>query len=324
MTHIPEQKQNEHVERQSLENFGRGDDTDRNRPIESESIAVEVVELEELTIEEQHLRLQLERKVERAFYEAGLALMQLRDKLLFRSTHKTFEQYCKDRFGFERRHPYRLIDAAIVVDNLSQMCPIWTQNKTASETTCANISQILPTNECQVRPLTTLEPEQQREAWEMAVQAAGNKAPSGRIVKDVVGRIIERTKVLNPYRVGEVCQFVVKDNPELRGKGGCWCIVSQVNQFSCTVVAWDGNYIVKINHLKPMNYLDLDCDRMKEVCDRITRLQKKGNLEDAAINVLRQLGEVKRPYLTPLEEDLLTFLEQKYGVDRSTENNAIP
>ena len=81
----------------------------------SNTVPVTVVELEELTEDEKRLRLQLERKVERAFYEAGKALMELRDRRLYRSTSKTFEEYCRDRFGFERRHPYLLIEAAIVV-----------------------------------------------------------------------------------------------------------------------------------------------------------------------------------------------------------------
>lgn len=265
---------------------------------DTKTVSVEVVEFEELTLEEQQLRLTLERKVERAFYEAGIALMQLRDKLLFRSTHKTFEEYCRDRFGFERRHSYRLIDAAIIVDNLSQMCPNGTQNKTKLEKEHLNNLQILPTNERQVRPLTKLEPDQQREVWQISVEEAGGKAPSGRIVKDIVQRIMERTKAPNPYRRGEVCQFVVKDNPELRGKGGCWCIVNHIGDFSCTVTSWDKEYTVSTDHLKSFDYSDSDCKQMKEISDRLRRLHEQGNLEEAAIKLLKHLGELKRPYLT--------------------------
>ncbi|WP_242055006.1 hypothetical protein [Nostoc flagelliforme] len=58
-------------------------------------------------------------------------------------------------------------------------------------------------------------------------------------------RIIERTKVVpNTYQIGEVCQIIAKDNPELRGKGGCWAIVSAVNDFSCTVRMWDGESLL--------------------------------------------------------------------------------
>jgi hypothetical protein len=36
-------------------------------------------------------------------------------------------------------------------------------------------------------------------------------------------------------------------------------------------------------------------------------------LEEAAIANLKHLGEIKRPYLTPFEEKMLTFLEQELG-----------
>jgi hypothetical protein len=153
----------------------------------------------------------LERKVERAFFEAGKALTELRDRRLYRSTHKTFDEYCLDRFGYNRSRSYQLVDAAVVVDNL-QKCP--------------QIVDILPTAEGQVRPMTKLEPQEQQEAWLRAVEVAGGKVPTGRIVKDVVQKIMERTQVPNSYQIGEVCQILAKDNPELRGKGGCWAKVA--------------------------------------------------------------------------------------------------
>ena len=164
----------------------------------------------------------LERKVERAFFEAGKALRELCDGLrpavgdrrLYRSTHKMFEEYCKDRFGYSRRHLYFLMEAAVIFQNLEQKCD--------------RNDHILPTNEWQIRPLTKLDSDIQSEEWQQAVKSADEKVPSHRIVKDVVQRIMERTKVPNTYQLGEVCQILAKDNPELRGKGGSWCIVSHV------------------------------------------------------------------------------------------------
>jgi hypothetical protein len=184
----------------------------------SATITVSAVEVEELSEEEQRDRLHLERRVERAVFEAGKALMELRNRRLYRSTHKTFEEYCKERFGYSRRQPYLLMDAAVVFDNLLEKCD--------------PLDQVLPTNERQVRPMTKLEPHEQQEVWLRAVELAGGKVPTGRIVKDVVQRIMERTQVPNTYQMGEVCQILAKDNPELRGKGGCWAIVSAVNDFS--------------------------------------------------------------------------------------------
>ena len=285
-----------------------------------------------MTEEEQRDRLHLERKVEKAVFEAGKALMELRDRRLYRSTHSTFEEYCKDRFGFQRRHPYRLIEASAVFDNLMKMCPNGTQTETETESSdaetysngtqteneemCLIGTQILPTSERQVRPITKLEPQQQWEVWQTAVEEAGGKVPSPRVVGDVVQRIMERTKAPNPYCVGEVCQIIAKDNPNLRGKGGCWGIVNHVGEFSSTVTMWDGEYTVRIDHLKPLNYLESECQQMQLISERIHRLRDSGKLEVPAEAVLKCLGELKRPYLTAFEEELLTFIEEKCSLLR--------
>ncbi|MCC5653709.1 hypothetical protein LC609_28805 [Nostoc sp. XA013] len=261
------------------------------------TINVTAVEVTELTQEEQSDRLHLERKVERAFFEAGKALIELRDRRLYRSTHKTFDEYCLDRFSYNRSRSYQLVDAAVVVDNL-QKCP--------------QIVDILPTAEGQVRPMTKLEPQEQQEVWLTAVELAGGKVPTGRIVKDVVQRIMERTQVPNTYQIGEVCQILTKDNPELRGKGGCWAIVSAVNEFSCTVTIWNGEYAVGLKHLKSFNYLPAECEQMQSLSDRISRVYSD-SLEETVKNLLQSLGKLNRPYLTTVEEKLLTVLEVEYG-----------
>ena len=175
-----------------------GDDNSTEQPTSALQISVEVVETSKLTPEEERVRLHLERQVERAFYLAGKALAELRSRRLYRSTHKTFEEYCRDRFGYSRRKMDYLIAGAEVFDNLllktngsqkeePETRLVGSQN---SETETRTIgSQILPTSERQVRPLTKLEPSQQREVWQQAVTSAGGKVPSGRIVKDIVQRM---------------------------------------------------------------------------------------------------------------------------------------
>ncbi|QHG20900.1 hypothetical protein A6V25_21300 [Nostoc sp. ATCC 53789] len=317
------------INSKSLSNSANEDISVEENPATA-TITVSAVEVEELTEEEQRDRLHLERKVEKAVFEAGKALMELRDRRLYRSTHSTFEEYCKDRFGFQRRHPYRLIEASAVFDNLMKMCPNGTQTETEAESSDAEIyssgtqtendqmcpigTQILPTSERQVRPITKLEPQQQWEVWQTAVEEAGGKVPSARVVGDVVQRIMERTKAPNPYRIGEVCQIIAKDNPDLRGKGGNWCIINHVGEFSCTVAMWDGEYTVRIDHLKPLNYLESECEQMQHISDRISRLRENENLEDAPSAMLKYLGELKRPYLTAVEEKLLGLIEQEYRI----------
>ncbi|MCC5632903.1 hypothetical protein LC613_35790 [Nostoc sphaeroides CHAB 2801] len=161
--------------------------------------------------------------------------------------------------------------------------------------------------------MTKLEPQEQQEAWLRAVELAGGKVPTGRIVKDVVQRIMERTQAPNTYQVSEVCQILAKDNPELRGKGGCWGIVSQVNEFSCTVKTWNGEYTVGLQHLKSYNYLPAECEQMQVICDRISRVYSS-SLEESVQKFLESLGRLKRSYLTGLEEKLLSVLELEIKV----------
>jgi hypothetical protein len=123
---------------------------------------------------------------------------------------------------------------------------------------------------------------------------------------------MERTQVPNTYQLGEVCQILAKDNPELRGKGGCWGIVARVNDFSCTVKTWHGEYTVALQHLKSHNYLPAECEQMQVICDRVNRVYSS-SLEETVKSLLQLLGKVNRPYLTAVEEKLLTLLESEYG-----------
>ena len=192
------------------------------------------------------------------------------------------------------------MDAAVIFDNLEQKCD--------------RNDHILPTNEWQVRPLSKLDADIQPEAWEQAVESANGKVPSHRIFDDAVQRIMERTQVPNTYQLGEVCQILAKDNPELRGKGGCWGIVSQVNEFSCTVKTWNGEYTVGLQHMKSFNYLPAECEQMQVICDRINRVYS-GGLEESVQRFLKSLGKLNRAYLTGLEEKVLSLLESEFGYE---------
>lgn len=63
----------------------------------------------------------LEGRIERGirtFVEVGLALLEIRDKQLFRLTHTSFEAYCGDRWGMDRQRAYQLMTSAEVVQVL--------------------------------------------------------------------------------------------------------------------------------------------------------------------------------------------------------------
>ncbi|WP_208346462.1 hypothetical protein, partial [Aetokthonos hydrillicola] len=208
--------------------------------------------------------------------------------------------YCQERFGYStHRQPYLLIQAAAVVDNLLDECD--------------PMDHILPTKERQVRPLTKPQPDTQREAWQMAVEEAGKKVPTSTIVKDIVQRIKNRTKKFKCNRVGEVCQIIPKDNPELKGKSGCWCIITRLGDGVCTVTTWDNEYVVKPENIKSFDYLEEECAFMQQLYLRLKKFQLFGNLDTAAYWVLKGIGKLSTPYLTPLQQKLLNVLDQEYN-----------
>ncbi|MDZ8227996.1 hypothetical protein [Nostoc sp. ChiVER01] len=111
---------------------------------------------------------------------------------------------------------------------------------------------------------------------------------------------------------------MLPDNPELRGKGGYWAIVTQVNDFSCTVKTWNGECTVGVQHLKSFNYLPDECQQVHEICDaygglrlRIGRVYSS-ELEESVQKFLEMLGKLNRGYLTAVEEKLLSVLELEY------------
>jgi len=271
-----------------------------------QSVRVELVD--DLTPEEERQRLFWERKVERAFYEAGTALKELRDRRLYRSTHKTFEEYCRDRFGYSRRKMDYLISGSEVFENL-QTRTIGSQSDKDETRTIGSQSDRDETrtigSQSDRDETRTI---QQREVWQQAVEAAGGKVPSGRIVKDIVQRIRERTKIPIPYRVGDVCEILIKDNPDLRGLGGCWCIVIEVREFSCLVRTWNGEYTVREENLRDLQYSPDHRQNMQQLSDRLVELRSLGE-EETVRAILETLGSLKRPYLNPWEEKLLEFLE---------------
>ena len=108
----------------------------------------------------------------KTFADVGNALLAIRDARLYREQHETFEAYCRERWGFSKTHANRLVESALVMENLT---PIG----------------VKPATESQARPLAKLPPAEQPGAWE----AATNKAKEeNRTVtaKDVEAEVARR------------------------------------------------------------------------------------------------------------------------------------
>jgi hypothetical protein len=97
------------------------------------------------------------------FIEVGQALMTIREKRLYRIGFKTFEDYCVERWSFGRRYVNQIIQASEVISNLGAIAPI------------------LPKTETQARPLTSLEPEIQKEVWTEVVKTHGDNITAAKV-----------------------------------------------------------------------------------------------------------------------------------------------
>lgn len=105
----------------------------------------------------------------KSFWEAGKALRKIRDRGLYRDTHKSFEDYCLEKWEMSRAEAYRQIGAASVVEDISTSSPT-----------------LLPTTISQTRPLLKLKTaEERRNAWKEASKTPG-KVITAEVVKDAV------------------------------------------------------------------------------------------------------------------------------------------
>jgi hypothetical protein len=79
---------------------------------------------DQLTSEERTLLASLETIIDQnlhSFMKTGEALRTIRLDRLYRQTHKTFEDYCRERWDVSRPTAYRLIDSVEVVKIVSQL-----------------------------------------------------------------------------------------------------------------------------------------------------------------------------------------------------------
>jgi hypothetical protein len=111
-----------------------------------------------LTMMEQSELARHEATIERGlatFVDVGQALFAIRDGRLYRLDYGTFEDYCRERWGFTGERARLLMRSAEVVNHLAET---------------PTMVGVLPTTERHVRPLTSLQPDQQPVAWQRAVE----------------------------------------------------------------------------------------------------------------------------------------------------------
>lgn len=99
--------------------------------LHSESLTIDLtpnfsepIELSPLDSHEQAQLSACEKIIEKGyttFIEVGNALFEIRNNKLYREKHATFEEYCKGKWQIKRQRAYELMEAASIVNTLSEI-----------------------------------------------------------------------------------------------------------------------------------------------------------------------------------------------------------
>jgi len=123
-----------------------------------------------------------EQRIERglkSFVDVGEALATIRDSRLYRRTHATFEDYCRERWGFSDRRASQFIEAASVVPKiLGTGLPV-------------------PVVESQARALAAVPEPERAEVWREAVERTEGR-PTAKVVREVAEERTAPTQTPGP------------------------------------------------------------------------------------------------------------------------------
>ncbi|MBD2309997.1 hypothetical protein H6G17_31860, partial [Chroococcidiopsis sp. FACHB-1243] len=232
-------------------------------------------------------------------------LKQLRDLRLYRSTHKTFEEYAKDRFGYNRAHAYRLIQAAQVIENLSpngrqidEMSPIG--------------RHLLPRSERLCRELAKLPSTAQPIVWERVLEVSGDAAPTASVVRSIVEQLKQKPRLLASDYCSEGEVFFLQRLVGVEQKyNGCWAIAIEVeNRFTVKAAVYNGTLEVKQDQMKPIDSQQTQAE-VREIYERIKRLMEcqLDPIDEAQIEFL-----CRRPWFTPRQKQAISAMEAVYDI----------
>jgi hypothetical protein len=119
-------------------------------------------------------------KYRKDFYSVGKALKEIRDGRYYHNlSFKSFDSYVKVRWDMGRSHAYRLIEAAVVIENISPT------------------GDVLPKNEAQARPLTRLDLLSQKKVWRNFLKTA--KPLSALNIKKFVSAYLGEQNTTRPF-----------------------------------------------------------------------------------------------------------------------------
>src|SRR4051812_5626341 len=138
---------------------------------------------EKLSVAEREALAEYEAVVDRGlktFFEVGQALLGIRDRRLYRETHRRWEDYCRDRWGFGKNYADKQIKAAGVAE---LVIAAGTAVRIPSERVARALAPLVHGNNREYEATQVIE------AWSRAVERFG-PTPTGDQVGSVVADML--------------------------------------------------------------------------------------------------------------------------------------
>ena len=145
-----------------------------------------------------------------AFYFVGSALREIRDKKLYRSEFKTFEEYGQVKWQLKRHRLYQLINSATVVQRINDHFVDHGQQNSKVKYLREELDEMpIPTSERHVRELLKLPEERQPEVWTDIVVSAYDSGLSlqeltAKDIKERVSKAIEMTPTVQKENASRI------------------------------------------------------------------------------------------------------------------------
>ncbi len=219
------------------------------------------------------------------FYRVGEALLEIRDRQLYKEVgYSNFRDYCFERWNMKKSQAYRLIESAVVVNNLksappsarfprhddgARSVPNWGQNSAIAYQSSDKPSGLLmPASESVTRELGKAPHERQKEAWAMTVDRYGEN-PTAKQVKTVVAEMKNDNNdypdkaIIQNFEVGQVVQIRSdRSDKRLVGYNLSVGLVTRVNPASVNIKIWGQ----KFDNVSPNDLSILDEDKFPAIC----------------------------------------------------------
>ena len=148
-----------------------------------------VTELSPLSLDEQQRLNACEQIIDEGlstFMAVGNALIEIRHSKLYREKHRTFEAYCRNRFGIKRQRAYELMGAAEVVNNL--------QEPTVSENSDKAAPLSLPERESHANALSAIPKDDRLRVWQQVTETAQQTGKT--ITANLIQTVAQQTNQL--------------------------------------------------------------------------------------------------------------------------------